>query len=172
MRTRQRKLAAMRQDVADGGRSSLFLFMVRHHTDLVDEGHDGRMPWVKLCKRFADDGLVDGHGQKPTPKRAGKTWREACEEVQRLSSAQTVTLQPHRSGRPGSWKPPTVPAMELSRPAVDPTQSLRPVDRPPSLTGTSPVSRPALDQDPSVEDQFAEVRRQFAANDRKRFGSM
>ena len=162
----------MRQDVADGRRSPLFLFMVRHHSDLVGEGHKGRMPWVKLCKRFAKDGLVDGHGEKPTPKRAGKTWREACDEVSRQGAAQAATSRSHRSGRAGSWSAPTVPVTETSRPAVGPIQPPRPVERPPSLTGTSPVSRPSLDQNPSVEDQFAEVRRQLAAQDRKRFGSM
>ena len=81
MQVRKRRLAATRKDIEDGTRSSLFLFMVRHHGNLVAKGHDGRMPWTKLCKRFAADGLSDGHGPPPTPKRAGETWREACAEV-------------------------------------------------------------------------------------------
>ena len=159
----------MRQDVTDGSRSSLFLFMVKHHADLVGEGHSGRMPWIKLCKRFAKDGLVDGHGQTPTPKRAGKTWREACEEVRRLAAVYPRAA-PIRSRPAGSWRP--VASASASPKTVQAAPSRREPPSPlPTPEGEAPTSGP-FGSNPSVEEQIAEVRRQLAANDRKRFGSM
>ena len=172
MRTSKRKLNAMQTVISRGpDRSSLFWWMVDNHASLLAKGSRGRMPWKTLCVDFAADGLVDGSGKPATELRASRTWREACDEVRRRPPAN-ATAPGQRSRPEGSWSPPTVPVAEPSGHAVGPIQSLRPVERPPSLTGTSPVSRPPLDQDPSVEDQFAEVRRQFAAQDRKRFGSM
>lgn len=170
MATRQRNLVAIRRVVVEGTRSPLFLFMVEHHADLVGENREGRMPWVKLCKRFAKDGLVDGHGDPPTPKRAGKTWRKACDEVQRRAARSRVPA--HRSRPAGSYTPALAETAPPSRPVAVTRVQGRPAERPSALTGVATPSRPTAAQDPSVEEQFAEVRRQLAANDRKRFGSM
>ncbi len=83
MKTTRETLRAMRETIRRGpDRSSLYWWMVDHHADLIDEGvAAGRMPWRKLCRDFAAEGLTDGRGKAATPARAGKTWRDACVAV-------------------------------------------------------------------------------------------
>jgi hypothetical protein len=101
MKTSQRQLKAMQRDVRQGpDRSTLFWWMVDHHDYLVVEGRRGRMPWLKLCKRFAVEGLTDGSGKPATPKRAGETWREACVEVKAAAERVAATAQMRRPPPP------------------------------------------------------------------------
>ena len=168
MRTSKRKLKKMQTVISRGpGRSELFVWMVDHHAALVAKGTRGRMPWKELCVDFAADGLTDGNGKPPTELRASRTWKLACEEVQRLAAIQPAAGG-HRSRPAGSYRP---PAAAISEPAsrragISSVPALAARSREPAA-----AAKP-FGPDPTIEEQIAEVRRQFAANDRKRFGSM
>lgn len=172
MRTSKRELRKMQTAVSRGpDRSSLFWWMVDHHADLLAKGSRGRMPWKLLCQDFIAKGLFDGSGKSPTELRASRTWREACEEVRRQAPTQSTPVL-RRSRPAGNWSPPVAETAEPPRRAASPPVEPRASATPTALTGPLSGSRPAADRDPTVEEQLAEVRRQFAANDRKRFGSM
>jgi hypothetical protein len=118
MATNKQRLKAMRQAVAHGpDRSTLFWWMVEHHAELVDAGKQGRMPWKRLCKDFAEEGLTDGRGKAPTELRASRTWREACREVERRMKEAASQVRPiiQRSRPNASWQPP-----QAAPPAANP----------------------------------------------------
>jgi hypothetical protein len=97
----------MREEVRQGpDRSSLYWWMVDHHAALLAEGKAGRMPWLKLCKRFIALGLTDGSGKPPSPARACKTWREACIEVMAAADRAAPARLPPPSRQRADWQPP------------------------------------------------------------------
>jgi hypothetical protein len=177
MKASRRELKAMKEEVRQGpDHSDLFWWMVDHHADLFEEGRGGRMPWIKLCKRFAARGLTDGTGKVPTPARAGKTWRDACAEVKAAAERAAAAAQPSRPSPPSrqrpDWQPPVAatpraktesPREELPsrQPHVAPAPQTSPGD-----TGSSELD----DLPPEVKAKFDRLRQDFAETDRKRFG--
>ncbi len=182
MKTNQRQLEAMRRKIRQGpDRSSLFVWMVDHHADLMTKGRSRRMPWIQLCVDFAELGLKDGQGKPPTPKRAGETWREACAEVEaeveQANKAGRSTPPAQRSrrsdwqpdSRPSSSQPPSEPApVRQQKPNREPPQQPAQAASPP--LPSSPGKGKLDDLPPEVKAKFDRLREGFAETDRRRFG--
>jgi hypothetical protein len=126
----KRELRAMREEVRQGpDRSSLYWWMVDHHAALLAEGKAGRMPWLKLCKRFIAQGLTDGQGKPPTPLRASGTWREATIEVKaaadRAAASPPVPSLPSRQR--ADWQPPVARILPPSTRRASPPPAANPI---------------------------------------------
>jgi hypothetical protein len=183
MKISKRELRAMREEVRQGpDRSSLYWWMVDHHAALLAEGKAGRMPWLKLCKRFIARGLTDGQGKPPTPLRASRTWRDATIEVK--AAANRAAASPPVPSRPSrqraDWQPPlveaprTAPALPYRR--YEPEEELpprRPSALPPSQAPPA-TSKPMTIDDltPEARAKIERVKSELAAEDRKRFGHL
>ena len=164
MKTSKRELRAMQQEVRHGPyRSTLYCWMVDHHAELRAQSTGGRMDWLKLCKRFVKLGLTDGMGKAPTPLRAGRTWREACNEVQARrdrDAAVVAARAPSSHARRGpDWEPPL--AASQSQPVAHRVPA-------PQTRNAATFPAKALPQagDAGVEAKLAAVKRQFAYLDR------
>lgn len=178
MKISRRLIREMREEVREGPyRSPLFWWMVKHHDALLAEGNEGRMPWQRLCRRFAEQGVIDGSGQSPTVARAGKTWRDV-ERWLAERPEQSRRQEPQRSRpRPAEWQP----SPATSRQAAHPTQPAEQVHHPPparSAPMAPPVSaaasgaKPTLrieDLPPEARAEFEKLDRGLAEFDRKRF---
>jgi hypothetical protein len=185
MKASRRVLKAMREEVRQGPyRSTLYWWMVDNHSDLVEEGPNGRMPWIKLCKRFANLGLTDGAGKPPTQTRAAKTWLEACAAVRDAAARELATAQlprpPPPSRQRADWQPPVTTA-----PPPPPTYRQHPghEEAEEQLPPRRPLAKPSAreapgeakkmtieDLNPEARAQIERLRQDFAETDRKRFG--
>jgi hypothetical protein len=187
MKAKRRQIEAMKRKIQYGhGRSSLFVWMIDHHADLMTKDRSGRMPWTDLCADFVELGLRDGEGKLPTPKRAGATWRAVCAEIEaqakRAESEQRSAPPVHRSRE--SWTPPITGA-PAPAPASAPTHRTlpepsqledRPAPRRPEAAPSAPTassttgSSPLDDLPPEAKAKIDRLRQAFAETDRKRFG--
>ena len=164
MKTKRRELEAIKRKIRHGhGRSSLFLWMIGHHAELMTKDGLRRMPWKDLCTDFARLGLSDGEGKPVTPKRAGETWRAVCSEIEarenRSESARRSAPSIQRSRRPADWEPPTA--------APQPQPVVRGMPVPPTRSGVAPPEKPLAQLgDGEVEAKLAALKRQFAYLDR------
>ena len=173
MRTSRRKLDAMREEVRQGpDRSPLYWWMVRHFTDLVEEGRSGRMPWKRLCVRLLAEGILDGSGKAPTPARAAKTWIDACREVEarskRIRSADERQV-PARSRPDPDWQPRVVAPRAPQPSAGQPDNGRRPSQDdwlPRPINSQGAMALPSKDRQPVSEEEaearLAKLRRTFA----------
>ena len=172
----------MKRKIRHGqGRSTLFVWMVDHHADLMTKDRSGRMPWIDLCADFVHLGLTDGEGKLPTPKRAGATWRAVCAEVEAQAKRARREEHPaspvHRS-RQQDWQPPLAASGAHAVPTIrgyDLDEELpprRPMAEPSAGSDGAPEKKMTIaDLSPEGRAKIERLRQQFAETDRKRFGS-
>ena len=96
-----------------GRRSSLFVYMFEHYTDLNRVlVRAGRPNWKALAKEFAAAGFTDINGNPPTDAVSRKTWFKVCAIIAKEGAATTRTMRE----RPGF--------VVATRAAGDPAQLL------------------------------------------------
>jgi len=183
MKTTRETLRAMRETIRRGpDRSSLYWWMVDHHADLIDEGvAAGRMPWRKLCRDFAAEGLTDGRGKAATPARAGKTWRDACVAVaaaaERTKTAARENQPPPLSRSHSDWQPPIAetplrpPALGHPREEATALPANRTPLEPPKV-GFIAAAEQTEELTPHARAELEKMARMFKKTDRKRFGNL
>jgi len=109
MKLSKRQLRTYLLTVSRGAdRSPLFWWMVEHYAETERAAQGRRMPWVALCAQFAAFGLVDGHGNPPSPEAARRTWRLVRAEMAKAQAAPAPPAPPPRPRVPPGWQPPIV----------------------------------------------------------------
>lgn len=164
MKPSKRQLRTFLLTVSRGAdRSPLFWWMVEHHAETARAAQGRRMPWAALCAQFAAFGLVDGHGNPPSPEAARRTWRLVKAEMARAQAAPAPPAPPPRPRAPLGWQPPVVTPTPVASPRP-PGNDWLPRDGPAAAERAAPPdrgSRPGTPENPT-EQRLAELRRTLA----------